>query len=174
MTTASLLSALCLGLPALAGAQAIPPDCRPVIAAEKKQIMTPTHAYTTRGEGKAQRVDEVITTSGAMYVLTGGSWKKLPQTQKDMLDRLNLNLAHTRGYACQRLGDESIAGTSATVYQAHAETDDVKSDGKVWVAKDSGLILRQDSDIDSGAGDPKIHMSIRYEYANVQAPAGVR
>jgi hypothetical protein len=41
------------------------------------------------------------------------------------------------------------------------------------VAKGSGLILRLEEDLDVGDGD-KRHISMRYDYTNVQAPAGVK
>jgi hypothetical protein len=46
----------------------------------------------------------------------------------------------------------------------------ITSDGMTWIAQGTGLTLRSDSDIDTGDGE-KNHVSSRYEYTNVHAPA---
>ena len=66
--------------------------------------------------------------------------------------------------------DESVNGEAAALYMAHSENDTVKSDAQTWISKSKGLPLRTEEDIDTGDGD-KRHMSIRYEYGNIQAPA---
>jgi hypothetical protein len=63
-----------------------------------------------------------------------------------------------------------VNGEAAALYMAHSENDDVKSDAQTWISKSKGLPLRTEEDIDTGGGD-KRHMSIRYEYGNIQAPA---
>ena len=59
----------------------------------------------------------------------------------------------------------------AAVYQTHNESEEMKADARTWVA--DGLVLRQEEDMDAGEG-MKRHMSIRYDYTNVQPPAGVK
>jgi hypothetical protein len=54
------------------------------------------------------------------------------------------------------------------------EIDPAKSDGQVWVATTTGLILRTETDMSTTDGGGTDHMSTRYEYTNVQAPAGVK
>lgn len=71
------------------------------------------------------------------------------------------------------MGNESVNGVPAAVYVAHSETEDLKADARTWVATGSGLVLRTEEDLDTGNGD-KRHLSLRYEYANVHVPAGVR
>lgn len=110
-----LLSALLVAaITAGAAAQTASPACRPLIEAEKKQIMTPHHVYMT--------------------------------------DR---------------------ASGPAAVYTAHTENEGVVGDSRIWVAGGTGLPVRQEEDLDTGLGD-KRHMSLRYDYADVHAPAGVR
>ncbi|HET8834364.1 MAG TPA: hypothetical protein VFN08_06510 [Gemmatimonadales bacterium] len=48
-----------------------------------------------------------------------------------------------------------------------------KADARVWVAREAGVVLRTEEDVDAGDAG-KRHISIRYEYADVHAPAGVK
>jgi hypothetical protein len=173
----SLLAVLWVGvLPAAAPAQVIPPACRPLIEAQKKEIMTPNHAYLTEsfpassGQGTTH---EVISAGGAMYILHGGNWRRSPLTPQAALAQLEENLTTTKQYSCRHVGDESVGGVPAAVYVAHSETEDLKADARTWIAQDTGLVLRTEEDLDTGVGG-KRHISIRYEYTNVHAPAGVR
>jgi hypothetical protein len=163
-------------IPAFAHAQIVPPACRPLLDAERKTITTPHHVRTTETSARAgqkERTTEGITTSGAIYVQYDGKWRRSPATPKQMLARMDTNLTTATTYSCTRVSDEPEAGTAATVYTAHTENEGVKADTRVWVAKGSGLVLRTEQDMDTGGGD-KVHRSIRYDYTNVQAPAGVK
>ncbi|MEO8879440.1 MAG: hypothetical protein ABI446_03510 [Gemmatimonadaceae bacterium] len=54
------------------------------------------------------------------------------------------------------------------------KSEDDRSAGEIWVSKGTGLVLREDTD--TGLDDPssKSHMSLTYDYSNVQSPAGVQ
>jgi hypothetical protein len=173
----SLLAALCFAMaPAVSRAQAIPPACRPLIEARRKQLLTPNHSFMTetplRPGGKAT-THESISVGGVMYILYQGQWRRSPLTPQAALEQLQQNLANAKQFSCQHVGDESVAGVPAAVYTAHSEDENVKADARTWVAKGSGLVLRTEEDLDVGGGE-KRHISIRYEYTNVRAPAGVR
>lgn len=56
------------------------------------------------------------------------------------------------------------------LYSTHDITPHGTVDNQVWVSRRRGLILRQETDIDTGNGN-KTHMSVRYDYSNVHAPA---
>ena len=173
-----LLAATCCyaAMPGRANSQQIPVACQPLIDAERKVIVTPHHTYQTEGmprpDGKA-KTGESISTGGVSYLQMKGTWIRSPVTPKAELDRLNQNIARATAYSCAHVGDESVAGTAAAVYTAHTESEGVKADARIWLTKSSGLILHLEEDVDTGGGD-KLHMSIRYEYTNVQAPAGVK
>ena len=66
--------------------------------------------------------------------------------------------------------DDPVNGESAALYTTHDDTAHGKSDNQIWVSKSKGLILRQEMDIDTGGANGKTHLSVRYEYSNVQAP----
>ena len=84
------------------------------------------------------------------------------------------NIANAMAYSCKPLRQESVNGVPATVYAITTASEDDKSAGQIWIAKGSGLVLRQDTD--NGLDDPtsKTHMSLTYDYSNVQAPPGVQ
>jgi hypothetical protein len=174
--TQRLLATVCIvSSPALARAQTIPAACRPVIDAGRKTITTAHHAYSTetaRAEQKT-RTTEGITVGDAMYVQVNGKWRRSPVTAKQLLATMDKSLATVTAYSCTRVGDEAERGTAAAVYTTHMETENIKADARVWIAKGSGLVLRTEEDHDLGGGD-KRHVSTRYDYTNVQAPAGIK
>jgi hypothetical protein len=108
MNTTIRCAALLLAvMPVAARAQAIPAVCKPLLDAERKEIVTPHHTYP------------------------------------------------------------------AAVYTSHNESEDLKADARVWVARKAGVVLRREEDMDAGDAG-KRYISIRYEYANVHAPTGAK
>jgi len=168
MRTVVVLAALAL-TPILARAQRITPVCQPLVDAAKKQIMTPHHAWVTQGG----RTTESISIGGATYIQVRGAWRRSPMTQKDALDQMQENLRTATVYTCERVGNESVEGVPAVVYTSHVENQGVKADAKTWIATATGLILRQEEDMGTDDATGTTHMSIRWDYSNVHAPAGV-
>lgn len=171
------LAACCVvAIPARVRAQKVPAGCQQLIDAERKMITTPHHVLTTEAPARAGepgRTSEGISTTDAIYIQVRGAWKRSPWTPKQALAQMDTNLTTGTAFSCIRVGDESVAGATATVYTAHTENAGRKSDTRIWVAKGSGLVLRIEEDLDTGGGE-KRHRSTRYDYANVQAPAGVK
>ena len=79
-----------------------------------------------------------------------------------------------KALSCRYLRDEAVNGEPAAVYVEHSEPEGATSDATTWVSKSRGLPLRLESDIDAGGKMGKSHRSIRFEYSNVQPPAGVK
>jgi hypothetical protein len=180
-TSAPALSALLIlsiaAMPLAARAQAVSAACKPVIDANTKEISTPHHGYQTQekpgAEGKTT-MSEIIATATASYVLVDGKWTRINVTPKDNLAQMQENLKNAKVYNCQTQPDATINGVPMLVYLAHSENDMAKTDARFWVAKSTGLIYREDIDMYGDEGDGKQHMSIRYDYTNVQPPAGVK
>jgi hypothetical protein len=167
------LFALLLATPAGARAQTIPRACKPLLDAQRKEIMTPHHTYSTDGpvrQGVKPTTGETISAGGVSYLLYHGKWRRSPMTPQESLAQLEENLADAKQISCQHVGDESVGGTPAAVYTSHNESEYAKADARTWVAKGAGLVLRTEEDMDAGDGS-KRHISIRYDYANVHAPA---
>ncbi len=167
-----LATALALLGPTVAHSQTAQTACRPLIDAEKKQIVAAKHVYMTERStipGAKDEAHESITAGGVNYMMMHGKWMRSPLSPKDFLEQLEQNLTTAKVYTCRRLGNESVGGASSIVYTAHTENEGVTADVRTWVASGTGLPLRQEEDLDTGAGD-KRHLSIRYEYGNVRAP----
>lgn len=161
-------------MPVAASAQHIPAACRPLVDAELKAISTPHHMYETKPDGRSGQdpIAELITAGGVTYVKTGGKWMRSPLSLQAQIDQVNRNIATTKVYTCQRVGSETVAGMPATVYTLHTENADTKADARAWIGTGNGLMLKLDESVD--AIGIKSHFLIRYEYTNVQAPAGVK
>jgi hypothetical protein len=169
VSAATLFAALCLSAPALAADAA----CQPGLDAILKMFTVPVHAYTTETlSGGKSRINESIYFNGVIYVNLNGKWIRSQMTTQDMLKKEQENI-RTSTMTCRYLRDELVNGESAAIYVAHSENEYVKTDAQTWISKARGVPLRTDEDVDTGQGD-KQHMSIRYEYGNVHAPAGVQ
>ena len=170
----SLLVAMCLAtLPAAARAQTVSAECKPLLDAQRKEITTPHHAYSTQspaGQRARKTTGETIYAGGANYLFYKGKWMRSPLTMQMQLDQMQENIKNAKVLSCRREGEESVGGVAAVVYTTHTENEDTKADARHWVAKSSGLLLRTEEDIDTGDGDRR-HVSVRYEYTNVRPPA---
>ena len=146
--------------------------CQPIFDTRFKLFSVPTHIYTVAAlPGGKSQTSEAIYTNGAIYVLMNGKWIHSRMTPQDMLKQEEENIRDSKS-TCRHVRDEVVNGEAAAMYVAHSENDGIKSDAQTWISKSKGLPLKTEEDIDTGGGD-KRHMSIRYEYGNVQAPAGV-
>ena len=76
---------------------------------------------------------------------------------------------------CTFVRDESVSGESAALYTAKHKTEDDSSTTQLWVSRKTGLPLKFEIDRDVGGGAiGKSHQTLRAEYTNVAAPAGVK
>jgi hypothetical protein len=152
------------------GVSVVDPACKPVLDANNKTMDTPNHAYMDGLGAEAQkRTSEMITVNGERYVQVKGAWRKSPMTVAATKTQEEENIKNAKVLSCKKVGDDSVNGEAATVYTEHTENEDSKSDGKIWVSKSRGLILKEEIDLDAGdAGKQRV--SMRYEYGNVKAP----
>ena len=157
-------------IPWLAAAPAMAqtsPACKPLFDAMLKAAITPNHATATMSNPST--VSETITVGGAIYLKAAGAWKKSPMTPQAMVQQEQDNIKNAKSNTCQRLADDRVDGTLTAVYTLHSETPDVgASDAKVWISKATGLPLRSEGDV--GGGPDKMHISTKYDYANITAP----
>lgn len=171
---AALLAALGLAVSSPpARAQDVSAACRPLVDAMKKQLTTPHHAYMetgTPGSSAKPRTSELIGTADAMYVLVSGKWMKSPMGPTEALAQMQENFKTAKAYSCERVGPELVGGVPTEVYTSHSDNQGVIADARTWVAKSTGLPVRQQEDV---AVDPttRQHISVRWEYGNVRAPA---
>jgi hypothetical protein len=148
----------------------VDPVCKVVLDANHKTLDTANHLYMDNLHGDGKKVKgELITVNGERYLLMDGKWIKSRMTVADSRAQEEENIKNAKVLSCKRIGDDTVGGEVATIYTEHTENEDTKSDGKIWISKSRGVILKEEIDLDSG--DPlKEHIAMRYEYANVKAP----
>ncbi len=160
---------LVLGAADAAVAAPVPPVCQAPIDSGIKVTTTPHHTVTA--EGNPPTIGEAIMADGVNYVKTGDKWVKSPMTPQETLAQEKENIQNATAYNCTRLADDTVGGAPATVYKLHYDVPDVSSaDVQIWISKATGLPLRTELDTDMGTGT-KRHFSIKYDYANIKAPA---
>jgi hypothetical protein len=180
-TSAAALSALLtlsfVAMPLTVRAQAVSAACKPLLDANTKEISTPHHAYQTQtdqGNSAQATTEELISTGTASFILYKGKWMKSPMTPQENIAQMQENLRNTKVYECRKLPDASVNGVATAVYSAHSENDMAKTDTQLWVAKSTGLILREEVDMYADEGGGKRHVSMRFDYTNVQPPPGLK
>jgi hypothetical protein len=147
--------------------------CQAVRDSAVKQITTPTHVYITlTPRGGTPKLSESIYTGGMIYVLIHDTWSSHPLSPGDMLQQLEATAKKAKK-TCRHLRDESVNGEAAAVYSARSEGEDGKSDSLIWISASRGLPLKSEVDMAVGKNGTN-HMSLRYDYGNVQPPAGVK
>lgn len=163
----------CLSPAALLAALACAPTaaahpCDLLYNAGIKAMQTPHHVYstTTPAAGGNPMAGEAILAGGVEYVLLGGQWRRSPMAPAEMIQNTQEKLK-THPDTCTPLGDQSVDGQSVTAYTVH--NDESGTDSQVTVLKSSGLMHGSTITLPNGS-----RVQSRYEYANVQPPAGVK
>lgn len=145
-------------------------SCKPVFDALVKVATTPNHSYTTStGVNGTPNEAETIFANGQKYIRVRGKWMRIPVTSQDVVEQEKEKEEHGTS-SCQFLGDEPVNGDPAMLFTLHREYEEIKEDGKMWVSRGSGLILRVEEDVDNKGNKVKEHRSTRFEYNNVRPP----
>lgn len=116
---------------------------------------------------------ETIFTGKAVFVrLLPGKWKSLSTTPTQFQQHVR---ASVTGFGeCRRLADDKVDGAAVSVYQADTKNQNHLVQTKVWVSA-QGIPVKSETDIEIGhtpGGDMMHeHLSTRYEYGEVRAPA---
>jgi hypothetical protein len=156
---------------ALAATPALDSTCQTVIDASAKLFNMPFHFYftDTGADGKSTTMESIFV-DGAAYTPVRGKWFRMPLSSMDTKDMVQLSLKDAKNWSCHVLRDESVNGESATVYRWHDEGPRGTHDAQVWISKSKGVLLREESDAQKPGESGKGHVSVRFDYNNVQAP----
>ncbi len=149
--------------------------CKTAADAGEKTMRTPNHHYMTQSGGpygSQGRRSESVYTGDASYLLFDGKWRRSPLDLKAMLEQEQENRRNAKNEHCTYVRDEAVDGEAAGLFSTHYESDFAKVDALIWISKSTGLVLREELDMDAG-GFGKTHTSMRIVYSGVQAPAGV-
>lgn len=143
--------------------------CDALYNAGIKAVQMPHHVYTTTTAGRAGKVvppSEAIFAGGVEYLRVGGQWRRSAMPQKAMLEAAQEKLK-THPDTCTVAGDRTIDGQAVTTYKVHNKESG--SDSLVHILKSNGRLLGQTLTLPDGSV-----VNSRYEYSNVQPPAGVK
>ena len=160
----TVLAACCFCTPA----PAADTGCQPVFDASARLYTMPVHLYTTM----AGTSSEQIYTNSSIFTNVMGKWHRSKMTMQELQKQEQENIRNSKT-TCRYLRDEPVNGEMAALYTEQGENQGIKFDGQVWVSKGKGVLLRSESDMDTGEGS-KSHIAVRYEYSNVKPPAGVQ
>jgi hypothetical protein len=150
--------------------------CQTILDASNKLYSTPFHMHMTQTSpgienGKPVNSELIFVGGPRRYVLYDGKWTDSPFSTEDLKELEERNLKNAKNQSCRYLRDEPVNGESAALYTQHSESENGKDDSQIWISKSKGLVLRMETDLDTGGGaNGKSHLSIRFEYGNVQAP----
>ena len=148
--------------------------CPAVQEANNKLFTMPFHMFSAEANAGVNygqpTTSEMVFAGGARYILLNGQWSASPVSTQDLKDLEQRNLKNARNLSCHFVRDESLNGESVALYSTHSESAHGKDDSQIWISKSRGLILRQETDLDAGGAKGKTHLSIRYDYTNIQAP----
>jgi len=171
------LAAAVFGLAAMAAwlpcARAQDASCKQVFNSLKRQANTPNHQYFTISGAEPDslaQTNEIITTGRARYVLMNGLWQTLSESPREITKREEENFKKSKT-VCRLVREEMLEGTATSVYVEQSQTGPISSLGTIWIAKSSGLPLREEVNTDAGTGAAgKRHLEIRIVYTDVRAP----
>jgi len=176
MSNTNVLRTVLLAIGLSAAANAADDACKVLFDADRKMIVTAHHSYQTQVSPghKDPKSSEAIFMGGlkgAVYILVSGKWQRSGWGPEDSLKQKEENIRNTKA-SCRYVRDETVSGEAAAVYTIHTESEDVKSDGTIWIGKSRGVPLREE--LDSGVSPGKSRITVRYDYSNVRAPDGVK
>ena len=141
--------------------------CKPVIDANFKQYMTPSHVIESGTDA-----GELIFIGNAIYLKDGGKWMRAPMTPASFQQQLQEEIHGASVFSCRYLHDDVQDGEATEVYSVQIVNDGTKFDLQEWISKSHALLLKKQGTTD--AGGVKSTISSRYDYTDVQAPAGVQ
>jgi hypothetical protein len=164
MTNTLLASALAAAVTATTAQASLAAGCETPLAAALRLGDTPYHmTMVSTDKDGATDVSEVITTGEATYVKVGTGWRQGP---KEALTLQDIEDAAGDTLDCRLLRSEAVAGSATDVWQVEDTSDlrEVKHQ-TVWIAKDTGLLLRMAMvlDLDGQAGVAQMSAEIDYD-----------
>jgi hypothetical protein len=171
----AIAAAIAFGVAAVLphGVHAQDPTCKQVFNGIKLQANTPNHQFFTISGAEPDshaQTNEIITTGRARYVLMNGLWQTLSESPREIMKREEENFKKSKTI-CRWLREEAIDGAAASVYVEQSQTGPISSLGTIWIAKASGLPVREEVNTDAGTGPGgKRHLEIRIVYTDVHAP----
>ncbi len=147
------------------------PVCKIVIDAMTKTSRTPFHSYSTMGsivDGANPIQIETITIGDVTYTRSGAEWQ-VSQAKPVVAEFMEQMTSARAPISCEYERDDASQGEAAAVYRLRLGEADGVIDSRLWVSKTRGLLLHTTADIP--LDESVTHVSVRYDYTSVKAPA---
>ncbi|MEO8848823.1 MAG: hypothetical protein ABI440_09385 [Casimicrobiaceae bacterium] len=160
---AAALSALFLCAPTFGADLSV--ACKPVLASMEKTIAIDHATTTTAGTETVKGV----TVGGSMYFQSRGTWRKSPMTAQAAIAQSRENLKNAKEYSCTPLPDSVVDGVAVANFATHMVSDDATNDGAVAIDTRSGLAIRVENNLKTGAANAP-HYVTQYTYGGIKAP----
>lgn len=144
-------------------------DCDTPIEAALKLNDTPYHMTMTTfdASGKSD-VSEIISLDDATYVKIGNTWHPGPKEALTLGDADDMAEAE-QNMTCLQAGSEAVNGTMSDVWRVDDRSDPGEPKRQtVWIAKDTGQLVRLELDVDEG--QDAAHMVADIDYKDVAPP----
>jgi len=121
---------------------------------------------------EAQSSETIFTGQAVYFRLLPRKWQAMPGSLAEFQDSVRGSVSDLRN--CKHLPDEAVNGETASVYRGDSTPQDRVVHTTVWISS-KGVPLKSETDIEIGhteGGDfVRQHISTRYEYGTIQAPA---
>jgi|SRR5579863_2297390 len=147
-------------------------NCRFLLDSMLNMMATSVHSYTTMTSDihPTPTRTEAIWVKGTGYLGVEGKWRR-SMTLAEIKAQSEENLK-TQKPVCSVVRDDSVDGQAATVYIEKSSAGATLG-ATIWIAKGSGMPLKQEIDMNVGGTKGKSHIATRYTYGNVTVPPGV-
>lgn len=146
--------------------------CQTVLDAVIKQAGVPVRQVITiesaAAPGKPLR-GEIIRLGDTLYMRAGTEWIAKPYDALKAV-RDSTQALQKSPHTCTRVRIDTFDGKEATLYRVQTSGAQGPTVSEIWIGGD-GLPVRQQTDVQ---GADKAHHKVRFEYANVTAPANFR
>lgn len=146
--------------------------CLAVLDAVVKQAGVPVRQVITieraAAPGKPLR-GEIVRLGDTLYMRAGSEWVARPyDAQKAASD--SRQAMQKAPHTCARVRVDTFDGKEATLYSVRTTGAQGPTESEIWIGAE-GLPVRQQTDVQ---GPDKAQHKVRFEYANVTAPANFR
>ena len=141
--------------------------------AGENTVMRPT-THVTSVPGETPALVQMVFTADRAYVQMNGAWRSMaysPQAQIDKIEAAR-KTAEQAKQSCEKTANEAVKGEAATVLLMHNDVNGKKSEARVWISDQSGLLLKSEFRIDNGANVAIVTDDFRYD--DIAAPSGVK
>jgi hypothetical protein len=148
-------------------------ECQQLFDAMNRLFKTPSHQYlkqTNSVTGDKAVSSEIINDGKALYVMVDGKWHNSNATGDQLLEQEEISRKKAKVTTCRLVHEEAVDGIPANLFSAHTETEFGASDQQLWIAKSTGLPVRETIEMSMGDHAGTSRAEIKVVYSGVTTP----